>query len=152
MDPRKKKDEVQSVNINGTVVEGVDTFKYLGVNVLKDLVWDCHTTAVVKKAQQHLYGLRHLKQFGLSPNTIRDFNRGTIESLLTFSFTAWYGSCMDRNRKALRRVVQTARNITGCELPSLEDLYSQRCLRKSQRTCTFFTVFCLAVFIVTVFF
>ncbi|KAK0154888.1 hypothetical protein N1851_002802 [Merluccius polli] len=88
---------------------------------------------VIKKAQQRLYGLRRLKKFGLSPNTIRDFYRGTIESLLTGSFTAWYGSCTDKDRKALRRVVRTAKNITGCELPSLEDLYTQRCLNIARR-------------------
>ncbi|KAM3843277.1 uncharacterized protein ACN63O_021374 [Diretmus argenteus] len=133
VDPRRKKDELQPITIDGTAVERVETFKYLGVNLTKDLSWDCHTTAVVKKAQQRLYGLRRLKKFGLKQNTIRDFYRGTIESLLTSSFTAWYGSCTDKNRKALRRVVRTAKNITGCELPSLEDLYTQRCLNKSRK-------------------
>ena len=133
VDYRKKKEVLQPVTINGTVVERVDSFKYLGVNIEKDLTWDCHVTAVVKKAQQRLYGLRRLKQFGLRPNTIRDFYRGTIESLLTGSFTSWYGSCTDRNHKAMRRVVRTAEKITGCELPSLEDLYTQRCLNKSLR-------------------
>ncbi|KAK0145790.1 hypothetical protein N1851_015287 [Merluccius polli] len=126
-------DGPQPIYINGTAVERVDTFKYLGVNITKDLTWDCHATAVIKKAQQRLYGLRRLKKFGLRPNTIRDFYRGTIESLLTGSFTAWYGSCTDKDRKALRRVVRTAKNITGCELPSLEDLYTQRCLNIARR-------------------
>ena len=115
------------------MVERVDTFKYLGVTIEKDLTWDCRATSVVKKAQQCLCGLGCLKKFGLRPNTIRDFYRGTIESLLTGSFTSWYGSCTDRNRKAMRRVVRTAEKITGCELPSMEDLYTQRCLKKSLR-------------------
>ena len=131
VDFRRKKEELQPVTINGSVVERVDSFKYRGVTIKKDLTWDCHATAVVKKAQQRLYGLRRLKKFGLRPNTIKDFYRGTIESLLTSSFTAWYGSCTDINRKALRRVVRTAGKITGCELPSMEDLYTQRCLKKS---------------------
>ena len=133
VDFRKKKTKPQHIHINGTAVERVDTFKYLGVNISKDLTWDCHATAVIKKAQQRLYGLRRLKKFGLRPNTIRDFYRGTIESLLTGSFTAWYGSCTDKDRKALRRVVCTAKNITGCELLSLEDLYTQCCLNKALR-------------------
>ena len=68
------------------MVERVDTFKYLGVTIEKDLTWDCHATSVVKKAQQCLCGLGCLKKFGLRPNTIRDFYRGTIESLLTSMF------------------------------------------------------------------
>ncbi|KAM3866687.1 histone RNA hairpin-binding protein-like [Diretmus argenteus] len=111
----------------------VDSFKYLGVNIQKDLTWTCHTKAVSKKAQQRLYGLRCLKKFGLRPNTIRDFYRGTIESLLTSSYTTWFGSCTNEDRKALRRVVRTAELITGCELPSLEELYNQRCINKALR-------------------
>ncbi|KAF4090223.1 hypothetical protein AMELA_G00049450 [Ameiurus melas] len=34
-------------------------------------------------------------------------------------------------RKALQRVVTTAQKIIVCPLPSLEDLYSSRCLKKS---------------------
>lgn len=33
----------------------------------------------------------------------------------------------------MRRVVRTARNITGCELSGLKDLYTKRCLNKSLR-------------------
>ena len=88
---------------------------------------------VVAKAQLCLYGLRRLKNFGLNQKVIRNFYRGTIESLMTSSFTSWYGSCMDRDHKALRRVVRSAERITGCQLPSLEELYTQRCLSKSKK-------------------
>ena len=46
---------------------------------------------------------------------------------------AWYGRCTDLNRKALQRVVKTAQHITRTELPSMEDLYSQRLRKKSLR-------------------
>ncbi|KAL3050839.1 hypothetical protein OYC64_001162 [Pagothenia borchgrevinki] len=62
-----------------------------------------------------------------------NFYRCTIESILTGSMTAWYGSCTALNRKALQRVVKTAQNITRMELPSMEDLYSQRLRKKSLR-------------------
>lgn len=68
-----------------------------GQNITKDLTWNCHVTAVVKKGQQHLYDLRRRKQFGLRPNTTSNLYRGTIESVLTSSFTAWYGSCTDKD-------------------------------------------------------
>lgn len=44
--------------INGTAVEKVDNFKYLGVNIHEDLTWASYTTAVVRRAQQQLCGLR----------------------------------------------------------------------------------------------
>ena len=114
-------------------MERVDNFKYLGVNIQTNLKWDGHVNGVVKKAQQRLYALRRLKKFGLRPNTIRDFYRGTVESLLTGAFTSWFGGCTKKDHKALTRVVRTAQHITGCELPSLEDLHTQRCITKSQR-------------------
>ena len=56
-----------------------------------------------------------------------------IESLLTSSFTSWYGSSTEKDRMALRRVVRSAQRITGCPLPSLEELHTQRCLNKAKR-------------------
>ncbi len=32
-----------------------------------------------------------------------------------------------------QRVVRTARHIVGCELPSLQDIYTRRCMRKARR-------------------
>ena len=46
---------------------------------------------------------------------------------------AWYGSCTALNRKALQRVVKPAQHITRKELPSMEDLYTQRCRKKTNR-------------------
>ncbi|KAL3047971.1 hypothetical protein OYC64_022018 [Pagothenia borchgrevinki] len=62
-----------------------------------------------------------------------NFYRCTIESILTGCMTAWYGSCTDLDRKALQRVVKTAQHITRTELPSMEDLYSQRLRKKALR-------------------
>ncbi|KAL3065254.1 hypothetical protein OYC64_015433 [Pagothenia borchgrevinki] len=62
-----------------------------------------------------------------------NFYRCTVERILTGCITAWYGSCTALNRKALQRVVKTAQNITRTELPSMEDLYSQRLRKKSLR-------------------
>ncbi|KAL3043553.1 hypothetical protein OYC64_003419 [Pagothenia borchgrevinki] len=62
-----------------------------------------------------------------------NFYRCTIESILTGCITAWYGSCTALNRKTLQRLVKTAQNITRTELPSMEDLYSQRLRKKALR-------------------
>ncbi len=47
--------------------------------------------------------------------------------------TAWFGNNTAGNRKALQRVVRTARHIVGGELPSLQDICTRRCTRKAQR-------------------
>ena len=53
------------------------------------LKWSTHTDRVVKKAQQRLINLRRLKKFALSPKTLTNFYRCTIESFLSGCFTAW---------------------------------------------------------------
>ncbi len=64
---------------------------------------------------------------------LRSFYSCTVESILTGCITAWFGNSTAGNRKALQRVVRTARHIVGGELPSLQDIYTRRCIRKARR-------------------
>ncbi len=57
----------------------------------------------------------------------------TVESILTGCITVWFGNSTAGNRKALQRVVRTARHIVEGELPSLQDIYTRRCIRKARR-------------------
>jgi hypothetical protein len=76
---------------------------------------------VVKKAQQRLFNLRRPKKFVLSPKTLTNFYRCTIESILSGCITAWYGNCTTLNL------------ITGGKLPAFHDTYSTRCHRKAKK-------------------
>ncbi len=71
-----------------------------------------------------------LRKFGTSPRILRSFYTCTVESILTGCITAWFGNSTAGNRRALQRVVRTARHIVGGELPSLQDIYTRRCTRK----------------------
>ena len=119
--------------INGAAVERVSSFRFLGVQIEEDLTWSVHTDKTVKKAQQRLFFLRRLKRFGMSPRILRSFYRCAIESILTGSITTWYGNSTAYNRKTLQRVVRCSERIIGGELPSLQDIYRKRCLRKARR-------------------
>jgi hypothetical protein len=130
VDYRKPQREHHPIHIEGTAVEKVDIFKFLGVHITDKLKWSTHTDNVVKKAQQSLFNLRRLKKFGLSPRTLTNFNRCTIESILSGCITAWYGNYTALNRKALQRVVRSARRITGGKPPALHDT---RCHRKAKK-------------------
>uniref|UniRef100_A0A4W5JWH6 Alkylated DNA repair protein AlkB homologue 8 N-terminal domain-containing protein n=1 Tax=Hucho hucho TaxID=62062 RepID=A0A4W5JWH6_9TELE len=94
------------------IIAGGKYFKFLGVNITDKLKWSTHTDSVMKKVQQRLFNLSRLKKFGLSPKTLTNFYRCTIESILLGCITAWYGNCSAHNRKALQR-------ITGGKLPTL---------------------------------
>ncbi len=133
VDFRRQSTEHTPISIDKTPVERVSSFKFLGVHITEDLTWSAHTDAVLKKAHQCLFFLRRLRMFGTSPSILRSFYSCTEESILTGCITAWFGNSTAGNRKALQRVVRTARHIVGGELPSLQDTYTRRCTGKAQR-------------------
>ena len=132
VDFRRPEREHAPITINGAVVEQVSEFKFLGINISRDLKWATHTTTVVKKAQQRLYCLRRLKKFRVSPRILSAFYKSTIESVLTSGTTAWFGNCTVAERKSLQRVVKTAQRIVGGELLPLQEIHERRCVAKAE--------------------
>ena len=51
----KKRAEQAPINIDGTELEQVEGFKFLGVHITNKLSWSKHTKTVVKRARQHLF-------------------------------------------------------------------------------------------------
>ncbi|KAI3376661.1 hypothetical protein L3Q82_016480, partial [Scortum barcoo] len=123
------------LSINGTsTVERVSSFRFLGVHISEDLTWTHHTDFITKSARQRLFFLCRLRRLNMdSEDILCSFYRCTIESILTGCITAWYSSCTALNRKALQREVKAAQHITRTELPSMEDLYTQRCRKKATK-------------------
>ncbi len=118
VDFRRQNREHTPIIINGTPVERVISFKLLGVHITEDLTWSAHTT---------------IRKFGMSPHILHSFYTCTVENILSGCITAWYGNSTSRNRKDLQRVVWTACHTVGGELPSLQDIYTRRCMRKARR-------------------
>ncbi len=133
MDFRRQSREHTPITIDKTPVERVNSFKFLCIHITEDLTWSAHTDAVLKKPHQRLFFLRRLRKFGMSPSILRSFYTCTVESILTGCITAWFGNNTAGNQKALQRVVRTARDTVGGELPSLQDIYTRRCMRKGRR-------------------
>ena len=109
---RKKTENIRPLCIGGDYVERVSDFRFLGIQIVEDLSWSANTSVTIKKAQQRLYSLR--------------------QKLLMSFYCCFYCNviCTAAERKALQRVINSTKNITGCSLPSLDELYSARCLKK----------------------
>ena len=133
VDFRRKKTAIQPLLIDGGCVERVAAFRFLGVHIQEDLSWRTNTTAIIKKAQQRLYFLRVLRNYHLREELLVAFYRSTVETILTYCMCVWFSSCTAAERKALQRVVNSAQRITGCPLPSLEELYATRCLKRATK-------------------
>ena len=99
----------------------------------EDFKWSTHTTTVTKEAQQRLHCLRQLKKFSVSPSILRSFYNRTVESVLLYCCTAWYGSCTVLHQKALQRVVKVAQRIIRVQLPSLQEQYEKRTKARAMR-------------------
>ncbi|KAI5607797.1 gastrula zinc finger protein XlCGF28.1-like [Silurus asotus] len=129
----KQERSYQPLNIYGTPVERVDSFRYLGVHITQDLSWSCHINTLVKKARQRLYHLRRLRDFKLPSQVLKTFYTCTIESVLTGSITSWFGNSTMQDRRALQRVVRSAERTIHTELPDLQDIYSTRCRTRARK-------------------
>ncbi|KAI4878726.1 hypothetical protein NFI96_018494 [Prochilodus magdalenae] len=119
------------LNIGGTLVERVSSFKFLGVHLAEDLIWTTNTAHLVRKAQQRLHFLRRLQRVNLPQQLLCNFYRSTVERILTSCITVWYGSATSAERKALQRVVKTAQHITASTLPPIQDIYNKRRLGRA---------------------
>ncbi|KAI3373379.1 hypothetical protein L3Q82_021927, partial [Scortum barcoo] len=86
------------LSINGTTVERVNSFRFLGVHISEDLTWTHHTDFITKSARQRLFFLRRLRRLNMDSRLLCRFYRCTIESILTGCITAWYSSCTALNR------------------------------------------------------
>eukprot|EP00061_Rhincodon_typus_P012764 g38688.t1 len=127
LDPLQKKG---GEHINGTEVEKVKSIQFLGVTITNDLSWTSHVNMTVKKAQQRFF-LRWLRKFGMSIRSLTNFYRCTIESILSWCITAWYGNCSAQDRKKLQKVVCIAQIITEANLPAMDSIYMARCHGKA---------------------
>ena len=91
VDFRKRKTPLAPIIINGDSIERVDCFKCLGMIISSYLGWENITDAVVKKAQQRLFYLRQLKEFGLKREILVQLYRSAVENNLAFSICVWFG-------------------------------------------------------------
>ncbi|KAK9537447.1 hypothetical protein VZT92_005063 [Zoarces viviparus] len=116
-----------------TVGDVVDSFCFLGTIISQDLKWELNISSIMKKAQQRMYFLRQLKKFNLPKTMLVHFYRAIIESILCSSITVWYAAATAKDKGRLQRVIRSAEKVIGCNLPSLQDLFASRTLKRARK-------------------
>ncbi len=91
------------VTINSTVVEMVNSFKFLGVTITNDLNWCLNTCIIVKKSLERLFFLRKLKEFTFNWQILCNFYQCVIKSILSGSLTVWFGNLTTQDKKSLNQ-------------------------------------------------
>ena len=129
-DFRKIKDPLLHVVINGETVEQVDTYKYLGVTIDKDLNWYKHMGILVKKLNSRNFFLKKLNSFGIDKTLLKLFYNSCIESIITFCIVGWGGNVRTADRNRVNRIIRKASLIIKHSLPSLESKHKALILKK----------------------
>jgi len=129
-DFRRSPQQFDPLVLDGLAVERTEVIKYLGTHVDSKLCFTDHVNQVCKKAHSRLYMLRKLRSFGVKPETLKLFYSSFIESLLTFSFLAWYGSLGLRDLCRLRKIVQLSEKVVGVPLRSLDMIFLDRTITR----------------------
>ncbi|KAI4875604.1 hypothetical protein NFI96_020122 [Prochilodus magdalenae] len=89
-----------------TVEMDVESHRFLGTTVTKDLKWDCNISSIIKKDQQRMCFLHQLRKFNLSLDLIVQFYTSTIESVITSSITVWSSSATKHDTHRLQRIIR----------------------------------------------
>ncbi len=131
MDFRRNPPALPPLTIMNSTVTAVESFRFLGTTISKDLKLDNHIESIVKKAQQRLYILRQLRKLNLPHELLKQCYCAIIESVPCISMTVWFSSATKSDLRRLWRVVRTAERIIGTILPSLQELYSSRVSKKA---------------------
>ena len=84
---------------------------------------------VTKKCNQRLHFLRILNNVQVNKGIISLFYKSTVESIINFSNTAWYGklTCKDKNK--LGRIVKKT-NKLGAETKAIDSLYQEGVMKQ----------------------
>lgn len=91
-------------------------------SVLSSYVWGAHSHTTSSLPLIRRINKEQLAMFSILQAILVQFYTATIESILISAITIWFGAASSQEIRKLRRAVKMAKNIIGCDLPSLHDL------------------------------
>ena len=117
-----------SYTLEGTVLENVDSIKYLGVTITSDLKWNSHIRNVCSKANRTLGFLRR-NLFSCTQDVKEAANKSMVRPILEYGSTVWDPHCNGLNdelenvqKRAARFVTRNYSTETGSMTSILEEL------------------------------
>ena len=119
--------------LGGTQVEVVESCRFLGMVISRDLKWELNISTLLRKAQQRMYFLRQLRKYRLSRTMMSRFYSAIVESILTHSIITWFPAAAAKDLTKLQRVIRSAERVIGRPLPSLTSLHDSRTLKRARK-------------------
>jgi hypothetical protein len=119
--------------IDGTAIEKVESFKYLGTTLHCKLNFQQNTEVVVNKARKRLFIMKQLSALGTSEPIRKMCYTTFIECLFKYHISTIYGHMSTSCCKSVDKVIRLAGYLAQCSFQDLESIYNScfktRCLR-----------------------
>ena len=121
---KKKQNTIENLNIyiNDTKIRQVDSCKYLGVIIDKNLQWKLHIEHVQKKVVKHMYLLRRLRPY-VNQNTALLFYKSIVQSQFDYCSSVWANAYKTHLEK-----LQVLQNRTLRIVLNVDHLFSSKSL------------------------
>jgi hypothetical protein len=109
------------LSVNGTPIERVDSYKYLGTVITSKLSFKSNIDQVVEKARRRLYIMSRLASLGVSETLRRMVYTTFIESVLAYHLSTTYHHLSANDKKVLSQVTRNASYLGRLDLPRLSE-------------------------------
>ena len=123
--------------IHGEGVEQVTSYKYLGIFFDSQLNWANQVDSVCSRINQRLHFLRRLRVHGVARNIMLLFYRATMESIIRYGITTWFGNLSVKLKTQLQNLIKRAGKIIGMQPPcSLQEIFEETARKQGLKiTC-----------------
>jgi hypothetical protein len=124
----------QQLVINGSPIDQVTEFVYLGTTLTTKLDFTASANRTVKKARTRLHIMSKLYHLGIDTRLITSCYKSFIESILLYHLVVIYSHLSADSKKHLQRVVRSAGRLAGdITFTAVADLYHNKLATKSLR-------------------
>ena len=130
IDFRRTKADPVPVELKGSDVERVQTYKYLGVVIDNTLSWSQNTDVIMKKLNTRMYCLRKLRSFNVNSQILQMFYSSVICSVLTFGLTCFWGNMNQCDKNKMNKIIKKAGGVIGKKLDTMDILIDGRTHKK----------------------
>ena len=104
-------------------------YKYLGMIIDDQLKGDANTDMVYKQCNRRLHFARVLHNMRVDTTILNLFYKSTLESIICFSISTWYGKLVSQDKRKLGKIVRKAKKL-GIKTTQLVELYHEYVMKQ----------------------
>ncbi len=91
--------------IHDQPIAQIQSYKYLGVQIDSNFIWNTHVEWLCSHSHQRMYFLHRLRLYGVDQKIMLLFYQAVLESIIRYGMTAWYGNLSVKVKSKLIHLV-----------------------------------------------